>query len=314
MSKIAITDFITNPDIEKELLGELLSDKITLETEVLLVWHEKINEDYIKHLPRLRAVQRYGAGFDTLDLDAIRSHGIIACNNPDYGVDEVSDTAVAMIMNIARGMTLYNEAAKEYFKDWQENFNTRIKRNSATTLAVIGAGRIGGSVVLKCNALKFNVIFYDKYKERGYEKLLSAKRVDSLEEALKDADIVSLHVPLNEETTGMVNRSFINAMKPGSSLVNTARGGLFKDIAFVYDALRSGKLYQFATDVLPEEPPGTDKLTDAWRRSEEWLKGRLVINPHTAWYSKEATYEMRVSAARNSLRLYRGEQPHNRLV
>ncbi len=314
MSKIAITDFITNPDIEKELLGDLLSDKVSRETEVLLVWHEKIDEEYIRKLPLLRAVQRYGSGFDTLDLAALRSHGIIACNNPDYGVDEVSDTTLAMIINIARGITLYNESAKKYFLNWQENYNTLKKRNSSTTVAVIGAGRIGGSVILRCNALKFNVIFYDKYKERGYEKLLSAKRADSLEEALADADIVSLHVPLNEETKGMVNRSFLDAMKPGSSLVNTARGGLFDDPDLVYDALRSGIIYQFATDVLPQEPPGKDKLTEAWRKSEVWLNGRLIITPHTAWYSQEAACEMRVSAAKNALRLFRGEQPHNRIV
>ena len=197
MSKIAITDFVSNPDIEREILGDMISGEVSGETEVLLVWHERINCDYLKKVPKLRAVQRYGVGFDTLDLNVLRSKGIIACNNPAYGIDEVSDTAVAMIINIARGMTIYNESSKNYFSTWQLNFNPLVKRNCETMVAIIGAGRIGGSVVLRCNALKFNVIFYDKYKERGYEKLLSAKRVDSLEEALRNSDIVSIHVPLN---------------------------------------------------------------------------------------------------------------------
>src|SRR5690606_1613671 len=104
-----------------------------------------------------------------------------ACNNPDYGTDEVADTAIAMIMNIARGISKYNHDAKKYFNSWQENINPLIKRNSDTTVGFIGAGRIGGSAILKCNALKFKTVFYDPFKERGVEKMLNAQRVDSLE-------------------------------------------------------------------------------------------------------------------------------------
>ncbi len=314
MSKIAITDFVSDPDIEKDILGELISTEVNQDTEVLLVWHEKINQDYIAGLPKLKAVQRYGVGYDTLDLHILESKGIIACNNPEYGIDEVSDSSIAMITNIARGMTNYNNSAKKFQSTWQENFNPLIKRNSETTVAVIGAGRIGGSVVLKCNALKFNVIFYDKYKERGYEKILSAKRVDSLEEVLENSDIVTLHVPLNDETQGMVDQSFIYRMKFGSSLVNTARGGLFSDLDLIYEAIKKGKIYNFATDVLPQEPPDPCKLVDAWRRSEDWINGRIIINPHTSYYSKESITEMRVKAAQNALRLYRNEIPYNRII
>lgn len=314
MSKIAITDFISEPDIEKEILGEFISTRVTEETEVLLVWHEKINSEYIEKLPKLKAVQRYGVGYDTIDLDILRSKGIIVCNNPDYGIDEVSDTTIAMITNIARGMTIYNDSSKRYFSTWQENFNKLIKRNSETVVAIIGAGRIGGSVVLRCNALKFNVIFYDKYKERGYEKLLAARRVDSLEEALYYSDIVSIHVPLNDETKGMIDQSFVDKMRTGSSLVNTARGGLFYNLDIIYEALRAEKLYQFATDVLPDEPPGSCKLIDAWRGSEDWINSRMIINPHAAYYSYESLIEMRVKAAKNALRLLMDELPHNRII
>ena len=158
------------------------------------------------------------------------------------------------------------------------------------------------------------MVFYDKYKERGYEKLLAAKRVDSLEEALEGSDIVSLHVPLNEETEGMIDQSFIDMMKLGSSLVNTARGGLFSDLDIIYEALRSDKIYQFATDVLPREPPLSNNLIDAWRESQEWINGRLIINPHSAYYSYESIIEMRAKAAQNALRLYLDKPPHNRIT
>jgi len=313
MSKIAITDYITNPNIEREILGELLGTELAEDTEILLVWHEQINEKYIKKLPKLKAVQCYGVGYDNLDLEMLKKKDIIACNNPDYGVDEVSDTTVAMIMNIVRGVLLYNHNAKTYFNSWQENINNKIKRNCEITIGIVGAGRIGGSVILKCNALKFKTIFYDKYKEQGYEKMLSSKRSDSLEEVLKNADIISLHVPLSKETKGMVNRSFLKQMKKGASIVNTARGGLFESLDVLYDALKNNSLSQLAVDVLPEEPPQKGKLINAWRNAEEWINGRLVINPHTSYYSQQALTELRTKAALNALRIYNGQVPFNRL-
>ncbi len=185
MSVIAITDHITNPDIEKDILGDLAGMQVGKDTEVLLVWHEQIDGEFLNKTPNLKGVQRYGVGFDTLDLKELQSRGVVVCNNPDYGVDEVSDTAVAMILNIARGVTVYDHHARACFDTWQENVNNRIKRNSEITVGVIGAGRIGGSVILKCNALKFKTLFYDKYKESGHEKVLSAERVDSLNELLE---------------------------------------------------------------------------------------------------------------------------------
>lgn len=314
MSKIGITDYFSEIDIEKKILGNLVSTNITEDTEVLLVWHERIDESYVQNLKKLKGIQRYGVGFDNLDMDILKSRDIIACNNPDYGVDEVSDTTVAMIMNIVRGINQYNHHAKKYYKSWQENVNKNIKRNSEITIGIIGAGRIGGSVILKCNALRFKTIFYDKYKESGHEKLLNATRVQSIYELLAKADIISIHIPLNEETKGIVNVDFINKMKIGASFINTARGELISEIDLFYQPLYTGKINQVALDVLPNEPPKPSKLIDAWRISKEWLCGRVIINPHTAYFSKQAINEMRVSAAQNAFRLYKGEEPLNRVI
>lgn len=303
MSKIAITDYFDAPQEEFEILGNLVGTQVGAETEVLLVWHEKIDEKYITGLPKLRGVQRYGVGYDSLDLEYLISKGIICCNNPDYGTDEVADTAVAMIMNIARGVFQYNHAAKKFTNNWQENVNTSIKRNSDQIVGIIGAGRIGGNVLMKCNALKFQTVFYDPFKERGYEKMINGKRVDDLDALLEVADIVSMHVPLSAATDGIINQEFISKMKPGSSLVNTARGGLVKDPNDFYHALKSGHLNCVALDVLREEPPILGLLIDAWRNSEDWINGRLIINPHSSYYSQAAYKELRSNAAKNALRI-----------
>jgi len=311
MSIVAITDYFDKPEDEFEILGELVGNNVGIDTKVLLVWHEKIDKEYLKATPNLIGVQRYGVGYDNIDLAYLKSKGIILCNNPDYGTDEVADTAVSMILSIARGVYNYNFKAKKYYSSWQENVQKAIKRNNQTTIGIIGAGRIGGNVLMKCNALKFNTVFYDPYKERGYEKLINGKRLESMKELLEIADIVSIHTPLNQETKGIIDAQFIRRMKDGASIVNTARGGLFDDLDDLYNALYNNRLYSLAIDVLEIEPPVSCKLIDAWRDVNNDLQGRLIINPHTSYYSQSSIKEMRTNAARNALRMYRNETPYN---
>ncbi len=315
MSKIAITDYFDEPsDLERSILGDLVGAKPNSETEVLLVWHENINENYLRQFPKLRGIQRYGVGFDSLDLKAIKARGIIACNNPDYGVDEVSDTALAFIMAISRGILLYDVNARNLYETWQENILPHIKRNKDIRLGIIGSGRIGTSVLLKAKAIGFDTLFFDPYKESGHEKVVKAVRVKSLHELLSQSDIVSVHCPLNVETAGLINRDFVKAMKKHSSLVNTARGGLLDDTNLIFEALHSNHLLSVALDVIPQEPPNNDQLITAWRNQEDWIKGRLLINPHTSYFSQASIIDMRRTAAENALRMFKGEKAYNQLI
>lgn len=311
MSVIAITDHFPEPADEKEVLGDLVGMEIGEDTKVLLVWHEKIDKDYLKKAPNLIGVQRYGVGYDSVDVDYLNSKGITFCNNPDYGTDEVSDTAVSMILSIARGVYKYNYDAKSYRNSWQENVIPTIKRNSETTIGIIGAGRIGGSVLMKCNALKFKTVFYDPYKERGYEKMINGKRLETQEELLEISDIISIHTPLNKETKGIIDKDFIKKTKQGASIVNTARGGLFADLEELYNALVENHLFSLAIDVLEIEPPVSCKLIDAWRDVNNDLQGRLIINPHSSFYSQSSFRELRINAAKNALRILKNENPYN---
>lgn len=311
MNKAFITDYIDNPTIEKDILGNDLTIDFHPNIEVLLVWHEHIDKNYINKLPQLRGVVRYGVGYDSIDLDYTYSKKIYVCNTPDYGTDEVSDTAIAMIMNIARGISRYDYLSRNYKKSWQENTLANIKRNSDLKVGVIGAGRIGGSVILKANSLGFGTCFFDPYVSRGYEKLLSSERIDSLDHLLKQSDIVSINCPLTKETDGIVDEKFLLQMRDGASFVNTARGGLISDIDIFYEPLKSGKLSSVALDVLPHEPPCNSILINSWKNKEEWLDGRLIINPHTAYFSKQSYIEMRQKTALNAKRILDGQIPFN---
>jgi len=311
MSKIFITDYIKDPYIEKQILKKALSKTPHKDIEALLVWHEHINAEYMDQFPKLKGIVRYGVGYDSVDIKYANSRGIYVCNTPDYGIEEVRDATIAMIMNIIRGMTRYDFLCRGYKRTWQENTIKSIKRISDYTLGVIGAGRIGGSVILKANVLGFKTLFYDPYKERGWEKVLKAERVNSNEKLLKLADIVSIHTPLTSETRDMVDKDFVAKMKKGSSLINTARGKIVKDIDIFYKPLKSNRLSNVALDVLPNEPPKPSKLINAWRKRVEWLDGRLIINPHAAYYSGRAYIEMRQKAAINVLRIIKGLEPYN---
>jgi lactate dehydrogenase-like 2-hydroxyacid dehydrogenase len=314
MARVLITDYVTDPGVEREILGDDLATEASADVEVLLVWHERIDDAYLDKLPGVRGIVRYGVGYDSLDLACLARRGIIACNTPDYGTEEVADTAVAMALSIARGIGRYDALARDISDgSWQENILPALKRTSELTLGVLGAGRIGGSVILRANALRFQTLFHDPYKDRGYEKLLGARRVDTLGELLAESDILSIHVPLDADTAGLVDERFLAAMKPGASLINTARGGIVKDLEIFHEPLRSGRLSCVSLDVLPQEPPVDTPLLAAWRAREKWLDGRLLINPHTAFWSKAAFLDMRSKAARNALRILSGQVPYNLL-
>ena len=311
---VFITDYISSPDIELDVLENYLSNKISKEIQYILVWHEEIDKKFIDSLPNLKGIVRYGVGYENIDLNYCSKKNIMVCNNPDYGTDEVSDTALAMILNISRGISRYDYFSRSYFDTWQENTIKSLKRTNESRVGIIGAGRIGGSLILKLNAIGFNTCFYDPYKERGYEKLLKSERYDNLNELLNKCDIISLNCPQNEETQGIVNEEFIKQMKKGSSLVNTARGGLISDIDYFLEPLRSNHISNLYLDVLPNEPPINSKLISEWRNRSEWLEGRLVINPHTAYFSKTSFQEMRSKAAKNVLRMIKGLKPFNKII
>ena len=165
--KVYITDYIVFPDIEKKILKSL-SVKKTNDIEILLVWNQVIDESYLKQFPKLKAIVRYGVGFDKINKKDIEKRNLIVCNTPDYASDEVSDTALAYLMMITRGVLKYDNDSRKNFNQWK--FNTtinQIKRSSKVTVGVIGAGRIGSKFIKKTVLCGFNTIYYDPYLKRN---------------------------------------------------------------------------------------------------------------------------------------------------
>lgn len=301
--KVFITDFINNPSIEKKILKNnlIINDKNKFKAEILLVWHQKIDKDYIKQFKNLKYVVRYGTGYDDIDLKTLNKKNILFSNNPDYGTYEVCNTALAMILNISRSISKYDQACKILQNNWQENFIRNIKSINKTKIGVIGAGRIGSSLINKLNYIGYETMFYDPYKVYGYEKIINSKRVDILDELILKSDIISVNCDLNDQTKSMINKNFISKMKNGSSIVNTSRGKIISDLDILYEPLKNKKIDCVYLDVLPVEPPPNSKIIKAWRSNERWLLGRFLINPHSAFYSKQSFNKMRKKAATQAL-------------
>jgi len=310
---VGITDHIVPPaDIEQEAFPEadlrFLPDwrrgdearRAWQEADALLVWHWVVDGETAGLLDRCRIVVRYGVGYDLVDVRALAARGIPFCNTPDYGTEEVADAACGMILAIQRQLLAYDRACRHYDQGWQENLLHPQRRTCKQTVGVVGVGRIGTALVNRLKPFGYRILGYDPYKPSGHEKAVGYERTESLEDLLAEADIVTIHCPLTEETRGMIDAALLGRMKPGSALVNTARGRILADLDCLEDALRSGHLAYAALDVLPDEPPEDHPLLAAWREDAEWLRGRLLITPHVAYYSEEGWHEMRYKAARTA--------------
>ena len=302
-------------DIEREVAGpdvELINarkdrfDAIPIEAweraDAVIVRFMPIDANVISHLKKARIVVRNGVGFDVIDLKAAGEAGIPACNVPDYGTTEVADSAIAMMLAFARGTPALDAALRADLKTgWTHVHNVTAKRLRGATFGVIGLGRIGTAAALRARAFGMNVAFYDPGLPNGAELSFGFTRTRTLNELLGIADVISIHSPLTAETRGMIDGKAVAAMKHGAYVINTARGPICNTVALV-EGLRSGKLGAVGLDVLPKEPGTTDDpFVAAWQANEPWIRGRALLNPHSAFYSPDSNRDLRTKALETAL-------------
>jgi D-3-phosphoglycerate dehydrogenase len=254
--------------------------------DALLLQYAPVTERVLSALPRLGIVSRYGAGFDTVDTTACARHGVWVANSPDYGVGEVATHALAMALGLLRHLAIYDRDVKA--GRWSYLSPGTIRRASDMTVGILGLGRIGKRFAHLARNCFARVMACDPYIIDG-DFPAYVGRVD-LEALFEQSDIVSLHVPLTDETRGMVGERLIARMRRGSMLVNTARGAVV-DVDAVVRALDSGQLDGAALDVLPTEPLMTNHPLAR--------HARALLTPHAAFYSTAAEVELRRKAAMN---------------
>ena len=184
--------------------------------------------------------------------------GIPVCNVPDYGTNDVADHAMALMLSLRRGITRFVDGLRQGNEAWHYRTGGNLERLTNQTFGIVGIGRIGTAAALRAKAFGMRVVGYDPYVPRGHEKAIGIERVWELEELLGQSDVVSLHTPLTPETRHLADAAFFAAMRPGATLINTARGGVL-DVDALEAAMRAGKVGAAGLDVMPTEPaqPGS---------------------------------------------------------
>lgn len=323
--RVVITDFINDElEIERDVLGDIaaveavdathekqLVGKIESADAIMMYHNLTLTAASIMRLERCRLIVRCGVGYDNVDHRLARERGLPVANVPDYGTEDVADSAIGMMLAMTRGIHQYDRRLKREPDPWMYWIAQPLRRLRGRVFGVVGLGRIGIATAIRAKAFGMDVAFYDPLKPDGYDKAVGVRRVDSLESLMRDAFVISMHCPLTVDTRHMINEETLALLPDGSYLVNTARGAVV-DVTALPDALDSGKLAGAAIDVLSEEPPPEDHpLLEAWRDPNHPAFERLIINPHAAFYSEEGLSDMRRKGAEACRRALTGEPLRN---
>lgn len=202
---------------------------------------------------RLHYIVRYGAGTDNIDIPAATKEGILVGNVPGANSAAVAETALLHILNVGRRFSHCVEGVRQGI--WPSTITgTEL---DGKTVGLLGFGNIGKQLVRMIRGFDVKVLVYDAYLADKDGEKYGVQFVDSMEELFRRSDIVSLHIPLTEETEGSINKSLFSLMKPGAYLVNTCRGGVINETD-LKDALQSGQIAAAGLDVLCQEPPASD--------------------------------------------------------
>ena len=269
---------------------------VARDADAILVTYAKLPGELIRQLTRCKAIGRFGLGVDNIDLAAAKALGIAVNYVPDYCLREVSDHAMALLLALARKVTLANKLVQ--FGRWEVPPLVPLRRLEGQVLGLIGFGNIPRVLAPKAKAFGLKVLAHDPYVAK---ETLNAAGVEgvSFDNLLARADFISVHVPFLPATRGLMNAAAFAKMKKGACLINTARGPLVDEAALV-TALDSGHLGGAALDVVTTEPLPKDSV----------LLGRdnVILTPHTAFYSVEALEELQSKCANDVARVLSGEK------
>ena len=248
--------------------------------EMVLTNKVPINADHIAQLPDLKYIGVMATGFNVADIAEASRRGIVVTNVPAYSTDSVAQLTIAHLLNICWQPQHYTDEARDL--KWTNcgsyaYFNTPLIELAGKQMGVVGMGNIGSAVARIAQAMNMRVMaFTSKTPDQLPEGILKA---DNLEHLMRTSDVLTLHCPLNAETTGMINAERLAMMKKGSIVLNMARGALIDEKALA-DALNSGHLYAAAVDCTSVEPPAADHPLLTARN--------CFLTPHIGWTSFEA--------------------------
>lgn len=267
--------------------------------DALMVTTHPVPRDLIACMERCRIISRVGTGLDAIDLEAAATQGIWVTYVADYSIDEVSTHAIALLLVMARSLSPLLASSRA--GRWDGSGLGTVYRLKDQVLGILGCGRIGQAVAAKGRGLGLRVIGYDPYMDDLVLRAQGIEPVD-FDTLVGSADFISLHSPLTAANRHVINATSLAKMKRTAYLINTARGPLIDETALL-EAVQSGQIAGAALDVLTVEPPPPDHPL--------LHEPRILITPHTAWYSEAAKVDVRVRGAEEVVRVLNGEPPRS---
>jgi len=257
----------------------------------------RINARIIEAARDLRVIGRPGAGYDTVDIAAATRRKIPVVYAPVSGF-AVSEGALALLLTLVKKIPFCDAVVKG--GQWQKRYDFSTGDMAEHTLGIIGLGRIGAGLARLAQPFEMTILGYDPVVTREQAERLGVTLV-TLDELLQKSDYVSIHVPLNEQTSGLINRQRIAQMKQGAILINTARGGIVENLDILAEALESGQLSAVGLDVFPTEPPDSSHRL--------FKDARFVCAPHMLGVSTLAMERIYRSMATDMVAVLRGDRP-----
>jgi len=309
--KVVLTDNIfTDLNMERNMLSDVDAEFIEVKDPAMLKEECKdadavvntyleMNEEIISSMEKCRLIIRNGIGVNTIDVDACNAKGIMVANIPAYCIDEVATHTFALLLNLARKITLLNNSVKKGI--WDVNNAIPLYSLQENILGLVGFGRIPHLVNDRAKPFGFKVITYDPYVTKEMAQEAGVRKVE-LDELLMESDYISIHCPLTPQTKGMFNRETFKKMKNTAVIINAARGPIINEPDLV-DALNKGQLAGAGLDVLEKDEVDIDNPL--------LRMDNVIITPHAAWYSEESMIRRRVQTIESVISVLQGGEPES---
>ncbi|MEH7380432.1 phosphoglycerate dehydrogenase [Bacillus sp. JJ1533] len=270
---------------------------ILKDADALIVGLNQIERDIIENAPKLKIIAKPGIGVDNIDLETATRNGIIVSNTPGSNSDSVADHLFVLMLSVTRKIVFLDTQTKNG-KGWI-NYPVIGNEISNKTLGVIGTGAIGKEVVNRALGFKMQIYAYDPFPDYNWAINTSVEYVD-INRLLQKSDVITLHLPLTEQTKYLIDYEQFEQMKQTAYIFNTSRGGVINESA-LFDALKSNKIAGAGIDVFEEEPLQSNEL---------FKFDNVVVTPHIGGFSKEASYRSRIMTAENIISVFNNQLPY----
>jgi len=302
MAKIAIVDKMhqdginllkNNPKFECEIIEDLSKKNLMSKLPAfdgITLRRGKIDSEILKKCKKLKVISRHGVGYDNVDTNFLKKNNISLLVTGTTASTSPAEHIMFMILNISKGKDMYDQSVRNGKFDTIMHMNHQNFELFSKKILIIGFGRIGRKLIKKCLGFEMEVYVYDPFVDKKIIESFGGKKISNLDNGLKEADVLSLSVPLNTETNNMINLEKLKIMKKTSIIINISRGGIVNE-KDLNEALNKGIIYGAGLDVFEKEPPSNDNPL---------LKNKKVLlTPHAATFTKECASDMAIQTAQN---------------